>query len=115
MIRIIILAIVTAMVAAMALSVQAQVNVGADQMALNGGSKGPVPFPHRDHQKKLEDCSICHSVFPQEKGSIDKLKAEGQLQKKQIMNKLCIKCHKAEKTAGKAAGPVTCNQCHAKD
>jgi hypothetical protein len=87
-------------------------NMGAKEMQLAGGNRGEVPFPHFNHQNKLGDCNICHSQFPQAKGGIDKLKAEGQLKAKQVMNKLCIKCHKAEKRAGKPAGPTTCAKCH---
>jgi len=94
---------------------QAEINKGAAQMMLEGGSSGPVPFPHQDHQTRLADCLICHNAFPQEKGSIEKLKSEGLLQKKQVMNKQCIKCHRAEKTAGNPTGPLTCNKCHVKE
>ena len=104
-----VLAIVTAV------GVQAQVEKGAAQMTLQGGSRGPVPFPHGDHQNRLQDCLVCHSVFPQEKGSIERLKTNGELTKKKVMNTLCIKCHKAEKQAGKTAGPVTCGQCHVRE
>lgn len=93
----------------------AEINKGAAKMMLDGGSSGPVPFPHQDHQTRLADCLICHHAFPQEKGSIEKLKSEGLLQKKQVMNKQCIKCHRAEKTAGNQTGPLTCNKCHVKE
>ena len=33
---------------------------------------------------------------------------------KKVMNLQCIKCHKAEKQAGRPHGPVTCNSCHVK-
>ena len=75
-------------------------NPGAESMDLEGGKRGKVPFPHRLHQKDLGDCQICHSVFPQESGAVEKLKAEGTLKKKYVMNKLCTKCHKAKKKAG---------------
>jgi hypothetical protein len=87
-------------------------NMGAKEMKLAGGSRGEVPFPHFNHQNKLGDCNVCHSLFPQSKGSIEKLKTEGKLKGKQVMNKHCIKCHKAEKRAGNAAGPTTCVKCH---
>jgi hypothetical protein len=86
-------------------------NTGAKELNLAGGSRGEVHFPHADHQKRL-DCKICHTLFPQAKDSIEKLKAEGKLKGKQVMNKLCIKCHRAEKRAGKPAGPTTCTKCH---
>jgi len=89
-------------------------NKGPEQITLNGGERGEVHFPHHRHQNKLGDCNICHSLFPQEQHAIARLKKEGKLVPKQIMNKLCIKCHKAEKQAGHTAGPVTCSKCHHK-
>jgi len=89
-------------------------NKGAEQITLDGGERGMVHFPHHRHQNKLGDCNICHSLFPQEPGVIARLKKEEKLVSKQIMNKLCIKCHKAEKQAGHKAGPVTCSKCHQK-
>jgi hypothetical protein len=90
-------------------------NMGAKEMRLAGGSRGEVPFPHLDHQSRLDDCNVCHSLFPQAKDSVEALKAEGKLKGKQVMNKLCIKCHKAEKRAGKPAGPTTCAKCHVRE
>ena len=85
---------------------------GAGQMNLSGGSRGEVLFPHDRHQTALGDCNICHHLFPQTTGAIATLQAQGQLQPKQVMNKMCINCHRAEKTAGRPTGPTTCNQCH---
>lgn len=92
-----------------------QKNTGAAEMKLNGGTQGVIPFPHHRHQQVLGDCLVCHGTFAQEKGSIDKAKAEGTLAKKQVMNKLCIQCHRTEKKAGKNAGPTTCSKCHVKE
>ena len=89
-------------------------NRGTDQINIDGGSRGNVPFPHHAHQDKLNDCNVCHAVFPQESGALGKLKQSGQLKKKQVMNKLCIKCHRAEKKAGNKTGPTTCSKCHIK-
>ncbi|MGD9332750.1 MAG: cytochrome c3 family protein [Desulfobacterales bacterium] len=89
-------------------------NKGADQIELYGGKSGPVPFPHHAHQEVLTDCKVCHELFPQEIGAIDKLKASGELKKKQIMNKHCTKCHKKLKQEGKKTGPTTCKACHVK-
>jgi hypothetical protein len=89
-------------------------NKGAQQIQIDGGSRGNVPFPHRAHQDRLKDCNICHAVFPQEAGGLGKLKAGGQLKPKDVMNKQCIKCHRAEKNAGNASGPTTCSKCHIK-
>lgn len=86
---------------------------GAAQLEINGGSRGVVPFPHQRHQDTLGDCSICHDVFPQKVGGIDELKAQGTLNKKEIMNKHCIKCHRDRKRAGESYGPTgSCNGCH---
>ncbi len=90
----------------------ADMNKGADKMELFGGYKGKVPFPHRMHQENLGDCTICHSIFPQDPGSIDDLKEMGSLEKQQVMKKLCIKCHKEEKMKGNKAGPTVCSKCH---
>ena len=89
-------------------------NKGAAQLTIEAGERGAVQFPHHLHQDKLGDCKICHSYFPQEPHAIEQLKKEGKLVRKQIMNKLCVKCHKAEKRAGNKAGPVTCSKCHHK-
>ena len=96
-------------------STMASQNKGAANMDLNGGKRGNVPFPHHQHQEKLGDCDICHSVFPQKSGSIEELKAEGKLKKKYVMNKLCTKCHKETKKAGQKSGPTTCKKCHVKE
>ena len=89
-------------------------NKGAESITLDGGSRGVVPFPHHRHQSALGDCNACHTLFPQEQGAIVRLKQEGKLVSKQVMNKHCIKCHRTEKKAGKKAGPVSCAKCHHK-
>jgi hypothetical protein len=99
---------------AMAASPPASQNKGAANIAIDGGQRGNVPFPHRQHQDQLGDCQICHSVFPQKAGSISELKAEGKLKKKFVMNKLCTKCHKEKKKVGQKSGPTTCTKCHIK-
>jgi hypothetical protein len=87
-------------------------NDGAEQIALKGGSRGVVPFPHHRHQNALQDCNVCHSLFPQESGGIERLKAEGKLVKQEVMKKHCIKCHKSLKRQGSPSGPTTCAKCH---
>ena len=89
-------------------------NKGPERITLDGGSRGVVPFPHRLHQSKLNDCGTCHSLFPQKPHAIEELIKAHKLAPKQVMNKLCIKCHKAERRAGHKAGPVTCSKCHQK-
>ncbi len=93
---------------------QAVENKGAKVIALAGGKAGKVPFPHHRHQEVLVDCKICHSIFPQKAGIVEELKAQGKLTKKQVMKKLCIKCHRQKKRAGEKGGPVTCKTCHIK-
>ena len=89
-------------------------NKGAAEIKLPGGTRGLVPFPHHQHQDALGDCEICHSVFPQEAGIIEKLKTQGKLKKKHVMNKLCTQCHKQKKREGIKSGPTTCKKCHIK-
>ena len=87
-------------------------NKGAMDIEMEGGTRGKVPFPHHRHQENLGDCKICHSIFPQKLGSIEELKAQGKLEKKYVMNKLCTKCHKETRKAGRETGPLTCSKCH---
>jgi hypothetical protein len=107
--------VVSVLVFTAGLGLAAVENKGPEKITLNiGGERGEVHFPHHRHQNKLGDCNICHAFFPQEQDAIERLKKDGKLVPKQIMNKLCIKCHKAEKQAGHSAGPVTCSKCHQK-
>lgn len=106
--------IFTLLTGAMVVSSMATQNKGAENIEINGGTRGNVPFPHRQHQARIGDCKICHSVFPQKSGSIAELKAAGTLKKKYVMNKLCTKCHKEKKNAGQKSGPTTCTKCHIK-
>ena len=85
---------------------------GAKIIDLYGGKKGNIEFPHREHQETIEDCDMCHSVFPMEQNSIKGLKTQGELKKKKVMNTVCLKCHRNMKKAGKASGPVSCKKCH---
>ena len=85
---------------------------GAANTVLQGGKLGSVPFSHHLHQKLLGDCNICHKVFPQTAGSIEKLKAEGKLKKKEAMDQ-CGECHKKEAATSKAL-PTKCSECHKK-
>ena len=87
---------------------------GAKDIVLLGGDLGDVSFPHLKHQQTLGDCNICHNYFSQEAGVIQKLIAEGKLKKKQMMNTLCMDCHKQREAAGEKAGPLSCKACHIK-
>jgi cytochrome c-type protein NrfB len=111
--RAFLLFISTAMVWTAGLSL-AQINTGAKELVIPCGNQGDVKFPHQQHQEALKDCMLCHDLFPQKAGSIQEMKQQGTLAQKQVMNKLCVKCHKAKKDAGEKSGPVTCSQCHAK-
>jgi hypothetical protein len=88
-------------------------NKGAKEIIIPGGTTGNVPVKHHLHQKVLGDCNLCHSLFPQTAGIIQKLKDEGKLEKKKAMNN-CLKCHREKTNAGLKTGPVTCKSCHAK-
>lgn len=98
---------------ALALSAQSD-SKGPETLVLEGGTKGNITFPHREHQNNLRDCKICHTLFPQKAGSIAAMKADGELKKKQVMNKLCLNCHRKMKKAGKDTGPTSCSDCHRK-
>jgi hypothetical protein len=88
---------------------------GAAQLVLEGGATGNVPFPHHRHQAVLTDCNVCHEVFDRQNGAIEKLKAAGKLEPKEVMNKLCTSCHKEKRLKGEKTGPVTCRKCHVKE
>jgi len=88
-------------------------NKGAASMVLQGGSSGDVPFPHHKHQNALGDCNLCHNLFPQEPGGVEKLKAEGRLKKKAVMEQ-CKSCHRKRTDKGERGGPVGCKACHRK-
>jgi hypothetical protein len=85
-----------------------------DVIVLDGGRTGEVTFPHKKHGEALkDDCDACHALFPQEPGAIDKLKAGGKLEKRQVMNS-CTACHKSRIKEKQPAGPVSCKGCHTK-
>ncbi len=93
----------------------AETNKGAEQIKLPGGAQGVVTFPHHRHQQALNNCMACHTLFAQAPGSIEKAKAEGKLAPKQVMNTLCIQCHRERKQAGQPSGPTGCAKCHVKE
>jgi hypothetical protein len=76
----VVFASITALIAgAMSVNSLATPNKGAENIELDAGKRGQVHFPHRQHQDRIGDCQICHSVFPQKSGSIAELKAAGKL------------------------------------
>ncbi len=87
---------------------------GRKEISLYGGKSGPVLFPHHTHQKVVKDCQVCHVSFAQKEGALDTAKTSGDLKKKQMMNKTCLKCHRALKKAGEKSGPTSCKKCHIK-
>jgi hypothetical protein len=89
-------------------------NTGAEAIVISAGNRGDVNFPHRQHQGRLTDCKPCHDLFPKVSGSINALKSEGKLSNKQVMNTLCVDCHRAKRDTGEKSGPVSCNACHTK-
>ena len=89
-------------------------NQGSESINLDAGRKAAVDFPHLLHQTAIGDCNVCHSSFPKTAGAIKDLIEQKKLKKKQIMNKTCLKCHKAKKKAGEKTGPTKCSVCHVK-
>jgi len=87
---------------------------GKEEINIDGGKKGNIDFPHRIHQDILGDCNICHAIFPKKPGIIKELKTQKKLKKRQVMNKICLNCHKSMKKAGKETGPTNCSACHVK-
>ena len=84
---------------------------GAESIAMQGGSLGLVIFPHGRHQGVFVDCKPCHELFPKESQVVEKMKAEGKLQKKDVMN-MCKKCHKDLAAKSLKTGPIACKDCH---
>jgi hypothetical protein len=87
-------------------------NKGAEIILINGGKARDIHFPHHRHQTALENCDICHTLFPKKVGGIAELKAQGKLKKKQVMQEHCIDCHKKMRAEGRKTGPRSCARCH---
>ncbi len=86
---------------------------GAKSIVLKGGGMGSITFPHAVHQGIFVDCKPCHDLFPKESQVVDKLKTEGKLPKKNVMN-MCTKCHKDLAGKDQKTGPTRCMDCHKK-
>ncbi|MBW1784021.1 MAG: cytochrome c3 family protein [Deltaproteobacteria bacterium] len=86
---------------------------GAATIMLQGGSSGNVSFSHHRHQNALGNCNLCHSLFPQNAGSTEKLKAQGKLKNKEVMEQ-CRTCHRQRADRGGKTGPTGCKGCHQK-
>ena len=89
-------------------------NQGRKEISLYGGKSGTILFPHHTHQTVVADCQVCHVNFAQEQGALGAAKKAAVLKKKQVMNKTCLKCHRALKKAGEKSGPTSCKKCHTK-
>ena len=109
----IIMSIIVTIIFACATAVAVE-NQGAKDITLDGGKKGNVNFPHHLHQNAIGSCNACHDLFPKTAGTIKDFKEQGKLKKMQVMNKICIECHKLKEKAGEKAGPTKCAQCHVK-
>ncbi|MEE4354741.1 MAG: cytochrome c3 family protein [Desulfatiglans sp.] len=86
---------------------------GSANIILYGGNWGEVSFPHHIHQEALNDCTICHALFPQSAGSVQDFVTQERLKKKQVMGQ-CVACHRKLVKEGKTAGPTKCRECHSK-
>ena len=86
---------------------------GAESIDLQGGKMGVVTFPHGRHQSVFVNCNPCHELFPKEPQVIEKMKNEGKLQKKAVMD-MCKNCHKDLEAKDQKRGPTTCKGCHTK-
>lgn len=94
---------------------QTEADNGAEEIMIDAGPKGTVFFPHRQHQESEGiNCQTCHDLFPREPNVINRLIKEGTLSPRQVMNALCISCHRKTATAGKPSGPRSCSTCHGK-
>ncbi|MCK5311010.1 MAG: cytochrome c3 family protein [Desulfobacteraceae bacterium] len=112
-VKIFIMVVLTAAFLIIGIAVASE-NQGAENMDLDAGKKGTVDFPHLSHQTAIGDCNVCHSSFPKTSGAIKDLIEQKKFKKKQVMNKTCLKCHKAKKKAGEKTGPTKCSACHVK-
>ena len=84
---------------------------GVDNMLLEAGRFGAVPFEHKKHHVAVKDCASCHDLFPKARGSISRLKSGGRLHRRQVMDQ-CTSCHFDRAQKGKKTGPTSCGGCH---
>jgi len=86
-------------------------DTGAESIVLKGGGLGSITLNHRLHQKVQTDCKPCHDLFPKESQVVEKMKGQGKLQKKNVMD-MCKNCHKSMADKGQKTGPTNCMDCH---
>lgn len=89
-----------------------QSDKGAAMIQMESGRLPAVAFPHRQHQSRIDDCNVCHRMFPQKRGAIRSMQEEGELKKQAVMNDNCIACHKEKRKDGAPSGPLSCTGCH---
>ena len=107
-----VLLVTSIFVIGLAMYVNAQ-DKGSETVIFEKGRMPAVTFDHHMHQEKLDnECNSCHDLFPMKKGIIKEMITEEKLQKQQVMNSKCVKCHKDLKKQGLEAGPTKCTQCH---
>ena len=88
-------------------------NMGSEIILIQGGGLGNVTLTHLNHQIVLGDCDLCHNLFPQLSGSIERKKKEGKLIDKHVMEQ-CRTCHVQRSENAEKAGPTDCKGCHKK-
>ncbi len=86
--------------------------------------KGNSEFSGFNKYADTFTCAACHSGVENEEEIFRKNTCEmlGQelnsgskaLKPKDVFHKMCLKCHKNMKKAGKSTGPVSCKGCHTK-
>ncbi len=108
-----VLALVLVSIVCSAAVLAVELNQSVDEMVLKGGRFGNVPFGHKTHHAAINDCTMCHDLFPKARGSIARLKSEGRLYRRQVMNQ-CTSCHFDRAKKGKKTGPTRCGGCHRK-
>jgi len=99
----------------------AEKNVGPEQFIIKEVQKrmGPVMFPHRKHQKVLnQECNLCHHKRQGDATPVRCSVCHGKVKEaptfKKAMHGRCKVCHKQRKKEGKKAGPTKCSGCHKK-
>jgi len=80
--------------------------------------RSTVLFPHDLHTEVMlerkEDCTLCHPVRPDGylSAHFQQLEEIGDEELIDLYHDECIGCHEETMSAGKAAGPVACGECH---
>ena len=81
----------------------------------------PVQFPHDLHTAALagqdQDCNACHPAREDGRPArlFMRLEDMARAELEELYHTECLDCHSKNRAEGKASGPVTCGQCHARD